>query len=837
MAALQGRYDFKTAEPDLQRRWAEQRIYEFDPQHPGPAYTVDTPPPTVSGRIHVGHVYSYTQADIMIRYHRMKGEAVFYPFGFDDNGLPTEIFTETSKGIRARDVGRRAFIEACLGLSHEVEGQFERFWKRLGLSVDWRLKYSTIDDRSRRVSQSAFLDLYRKGHVYRQEAPTLWCTTCQTGVAQADVDDKPGVESLFTTIPFTLDDGRELLIATTRPELLAACVAIFVHPGDARYKDVVGKRARTPLFDLEVPVLTDERADPEKGTGAVMCCTFGDVTDVAWWRDHKLPLRLAITEDGHMNSLAGPYAGLTVRAARARILEELAAAGLVRAQQRIEHTVGVHERGGHDLEYLVTGQWFVKLLDRKAWWLEAGRRIKWYPEHMRARYENWIEGLNWDWNISRQRYYGVPFPAWYCRACGQPVMAEEAQLPVDPQDTPPPVEACPACGAREFDPDPDVMDTWATSSVTPQICGTLLEPFGISPAEFDRRYRPMTLRPNAHDIIRTWDFYTIVRSLYLTGDIPWTDVLISGHALDPAGKKISKSKLTTAEDPTPMLEQFSADAVRYWTASVRTGGDTNLSEETFRNGSKLVTKLWNASRFALSHLDDASVGAAASPAGLNATDRWLLGRLHEVVRRATTAMDEYEFAAAKAEVERFFWTDLCDNYLELVKLRLYGGAGNGAPAENGAAGEAAARVGAQYVLSQALRAVLKLLAPFMPHITEAIYLQGFAAAEGVPSIHVSRWPQAPATWDDETARRDGEAIVEVVEAVRRWKAERQLGVGAPVGTLRIRTPAAHQAALESALVDLRGVTRAQEIELLPAPDGTPLQVTVQDAQRELVTEA
>ncbi len=339
--------------------------------------------------------------------------------------------------------------------------------------------------------------------------------------------------------------------------------------------------------------------------------------------------------------------------------------------------MGVHERGGHDLEFLVTRQWFIKLLEHKQRWIDAGRRIRWHPEHMRARYENWIEGLNWDWNISRQRYYGVPFPVWYCRACDAPIAASAAQLPVDPQESAPPVATCPRCGGADFLPDPDVMDTWATSSISPQLCGTLLEPHGTSPAEFDRRYRPMTLRPNAHDIIRTWDFYTIVRSLYLSGDVPWTDVLISGHALDPSGKKISKSKLSVAEDPTSMLEQFSADAVRYWAASVRTGGDTNLSEEVFRNGNKLVTKLWNASKFALSHLGGASLPLPEPPPQqLNATDRWLLARLHEVIRRATAAMEDYEFAIAKAETERFFWTDLCDNYLELVKLRLYGDSPN-----------------------------------------------------------------------------------------------------------------------------------------------------------------
>ncbi|MDQ3702285.1 MAG: class I tRNA ligase family protein, partial [Chloroflexota bacterium] len=696
---------------------------------------------------------------------------------------------------------------------------------------------------------------------------------------------KPGEKAFFTTFPFQLLVGQssrtreaaldtatatrtasapqmasapqvemgpnELLIATTRPELLAACVAVFVHPTDARYRDVVGKTARTPIFDLEVPVLADPRADPEKGTGAVMCCTFGDVADVAWWRDHKLPLRLAITEDGHMNDSAGPYAGLTVRAARVRILEDLRATGLIREQIQIEHTVGVHDRGGHDLEYLVTKQWFVKLLEHKERWLEAGRQIRWHPEHMRTRYENWIEGLSWDWNISRQKTYGVAFPVWYCCACGAPVLAAEAQLPVDPQETPPPLDACPACGGKEFDPDTDVMDTWATSSVTPQICATLLEPLGISAPEFEQRFRPMSLRPNAHDIIRTWDFYTIVRSLYHSGGIPWTDVLISGHALDPSRKKISKSKLQVAEDPFPMLEQFSADAVRYWAASVRTAGDTALSEDVFRNGNKLVTKLWHASKFALSHLTPGETApeAVVNGAALNATDRWLLARLHEVIRRATTAMEEYEFATAKAEVERFFWMDLCDNYLELIKLRIYGDApaANGrngdvpttAPAANGRNGDArtgdgSGAAGARYVLSQAVPAVLKLLAPFMPHITEAIFMSGFAASAGVPSIHVSRWPDAPADWDRPAARQSGAVILEVVETVRRWKAARQLSVGARVGTLRISCPAAQWDALSSARLDLQGVAQAQAVDIVAATDDSPLHVSVQEAQPEPV---
>ena len=816
MTGLPPKYDFRTAEPVIQEGWSSSGVYHFDPNHPGEAYLVDTPPPTVSGRIHVGHVFSYTQADVMIRYHRMRGRNVFYPFGFDDNGLPTEVFTENNRGVRARDVGRQAFIEACLGLSHEVEAQFERFWKRLGLSVDWRLRYSTIDPRSRRVSQAAFLQLHETGAAYRQEAPTLWCTSCRTGVAQAEIDDKEGVPSQFTTIPFGLDDGGELSIATTRPELLAACVAVFVNPGDDRFRHLVGSFATTPIFGARVPVLADAQADPNKGTGAVMCCTFGDVTDVGWWRNHQLPLKVVITPDGRMNSMAGQYEGLTLAQARARILDDLGAAGLVRAQRPIEHVVGVHERCGTAIEYLLAGQWFIRLLDRKDTWIEAGRRMRWHPDHMRARYESWIEGLNWDWNITRQRYYGGTFPVWYCRSCAHVVTATREMLPVDPQDTPPPVDACPGCGASEpgwHVADPDVMDTWATSSLSPQICATLAEPFGVDATTFESRFRPMSLRPNAHDIIRTWDFYTIVRSIYLTGDIPWTDVLISGHALDPAGKKISKSKLKAAEDPTAMLEQFSADAVRYWATSVRTGGDTALSEEVFRNGSRLVTKLWNAVRFASGFLEGYAPPRTTPIEHLNATDRWMLARLAETTTRATESLDLYEFAAARIEVERLFWTDLCDNYLELVKARLYEG---DAP-------------GAKYVLHHVLLAVTKLLAPYLSHVTEAVYLGAFAGVDGRDSIHVAAWPEPDPAWSDGATASiaAGNAILEVVEAVRRWKSERKLSVAAPLASIVVECPSPLDEALRVAMTDLRGVTRASAIEIRTVAAGP---VTVTDIQ-------
>lgn len=793
------RYDFREAEPRLARLWAEAGLYAFDAAGSGPIFTIDTPPPTVSGQLHIGHCYSYAQTDIIARYRRMCGERVFYPMGFDDNGLATERFAEKTFQRKAREMGREAFIKACLELAHQTEDRFEALWRRLGLSVDWRYRYSTISARARLVSQWSFIQLYQAGRAYAQPAPTLWCPECQTAIAQAEVDDIT-LPTQFSTLAFRLQDGRILPIATTRPELLPACVAIFVHPSDTRYTHLIGTTASiesaafSQLPVIAVPILADGLADPTKGSGAVMCCTFGDSTDVRWWRTHQLPLRAAIGRDGRMTDLAGPLAGLSITEARSRILQLLADNGQILQQETIEHNVGTHERCGTPVEYLHTRQWFIRILDQKEQLLEAGRKIRWHPEYMQTRYESWVENLQWDWCISRQRYCGVPFPVWTCKACGETILAIFEQLPVDPQTTSP-LQPC-ACGSSEFEPESDVMDTWATSSCSPLIISSWPD----DPASFAQLF-PASLRPQAHDIIRTWTFYTIVKSLFHTNELPWRETMISGHALSAERRKISKSKYHKEVGPMELIEQESADALRYWATSGRTGADSPFSPETIATGRRLVTKLWNASRFAhsrLEGLESESLASTICPYELLPTDRWLLSRLARTVAYATAELNNYEYATARAEVERFFWSDLCDNYLELAKARLYSAAG---PRQ---------RAG-QWTLYHALLTVLKLLAPYLPYMTEEIYQRLFRQWDGAISIHHSTWPPPHPEWIDPEAEETGKTILELLHQVRRYKAERGLSVGAELETLHINMQSGQRAALENALIDLKSATRARQI--------------------------
>ena len=794
---LPKRYNPRTAEPDLQTGWQENGVFHYDPASQALRFTIDTPPATVSGNLHLGHVYSYSHTDFIARFQRMNGRNVYYPMGFDDNGLPTERLVERLEGISAQDVGREAFIERCFAISEEAEEDYRALWQRLGLSIDWRYSYRTIGEHARKLAQWSFLDLYEKGLLYRQKAPAIWCPECQTAIAQAELNDLER-ESTFYSLDFRLPDGTSLPIATTRPELLPACVAVFVHPEDGRFQAYIGQEITIPYFQRAVPLLADEGADPEKGTGAVMCCTFGDTADVNWWRTHNLPLIEAMGRNGRLTESAAPFANLTGQEARQAIISALQESGELLGSEPIAQTIRTHERCDTAVEYIVTQQWFVKVLDFKEELLAAGEQIAWHPAHMKNRYTQWVENLGWDWCISRQRYFGVPIPVWTCADCGTVHLPDEAQLPINPLAERP-FTACSNCQSVDLIPEGDVFDTWFTSSLTPQIAGQ----FDLDNDLYAQTY-PFTMRPQAHEIIRTWAFYTILKSMHHFGILPFSNVAISGWGLAAAGtEKLSKSRGGGGLSPQEMIAKYSADAVRYWTASTAIGKDAIIDEAKIDAGAKLVTKLWNVARFSQRFLAD--YDPSTQPQHLTLADRWLLAQTDRLMRRVTAQFEKYDYASAKSETEQFFWRVLADNYLEMAKMRLYGG---GAEAE-----------GARFALYHALLTTLKLVAPILPHITERIYTSMFAQSDGAKSIHRAAWPLPNAGWRDDTAVSHGECLVEIATAVRRYKSQQNLGLGSELSTLYLRTKDADLGrSLLASEQDLQSITRAQTVAL-NAQDG------------------
>lgn len=784
-------YDPHEAEPRWQKFWIEQKIFAFDVKSKKPVYSIDTPPPTVSGKMHLGHAFSYTQQDFIARYKRMRGYNVFYPFGTDDNGVATERLIEKMKGVQAKEMDREQFRQLCLKtLDNELRPGYLADWKRIGMSCDWSIFYDTIDTHSQRISQRSFIELYNLGREYRKEAPTMWCPECQTGISQVECQDKE-LESTFNDIVFTVN-GKPAIIGTTRPELLPACVAVFYHPDDTRYQALKGKRAVVPLFNQSVPILPDERADPEKGTGLVMCCTFGDQTDMEWQKAHNLPIVEAIGKDGRMTEKAGIYHGQPVKGARKNILKELQEKGLLKQQKSITHAVNVHERCGIEIEFVKSKQWFIKYLDLREDMLKWGKKLHWYPDHMRARYDHWVKGLQWDWLISRQRYFGVPFPVWYCKKCDAVILASVKDLPVDPLKDTPPVKKCPQCAGTEFLPEKDILDTWATSSLTPQLASELM------PKEVQKKLFPMNLRPQAHDIITFWLFNTAVKSQLHTQMNPWQDVMISGHAQDPHGKKMSKSKGNIIE-PQEMIAKYSADALRFWAAGSTLGDDLPFQEKDLVSGKKLTTKLWNAAKLSTTHLQDYQ----KKPAQLEVIDHWILSKLRQLVGESTRALDRYEYNKPKLELENFFWHTFCDNYLEIVKDRLYNPDRWSHPS---------ARPSAQYGLYTTLLSLLKMLAPFVPHITEEIYQQYFAQKEGSQSIHQSPWPTEKEILFDASAEQVGDVAVDILATVRKMKSDRQLALNTEVETLVLSsTEKEFPTQMRSMEADLKAVTRAKSL--------------------------
>ncbi len=841
-------------EDALAARWEREGTYRFDrSKSRAQIYSIDTPPPTVSGSLHVGHVFSYTHTDIIARFQRMRGKEVFYPMGWDDNGLPTERRVQNYFGVRcdpslpydptftapekpdpstgsgssrakSRDerqpisISRPNFIELCNQLTVEDEKAFEHLWRYLGLSVDWSMTYATIAPDAQRISQLMFVRLLAKKLAYQVEAPTLWDVDFRTAVAQAELEDREQ-PAAYHKIHFHRDPGAgsPVAIETTRPELIPACVALVAHPDDARYQTLFGTEVITPLFGVRVPVKAHTLADPEKGSGIAMICTFGDTTDVTWWRELKLPVRAIVQPNGTLGPVTWGQAGwesvdaaraqaaydqltgLSAKKAQARIVELLRESGDLQGEPKpITHAVKFYEKGDRPLEIVTSRQWFIKTIDHRDAFISRGTEIAWHPPYMRARYENWVQGLNGDWCISRQRFFGVPFPVWYpIRNDGtidyaNVIVAPESRLPIDPStDVPDGYTADQRGTPGGFAGDPDIMDTWATSSVSPQLV-TKYE----SDADIFSRTFPMDLRPQAHDIIRTWLFSSVVRAHFEHDSVPWTHASISGWVLDPDRKKMSKSKGNVVT-PLALLQEHGSDGVRYWAARGGPGVDTAFDVGQMKIGRKLAMKVLNVSKFVLA--GDQADGAVSEP-----LDRGMLQNLAALVDDATAELEDYEYARALAKIESFFW-DFCDNYVEAAKSRKYGDFG------------AAAAASASTAMRLALSVLLRLLAPYLAFVSEEVWSWTQAG-----SIHRASWPARDeilrVSGTDASAKQAVFHVTEALNAIRKGKVDHKVSIGTPVRQVIYQSTDEAIACLKLVERDLKAASRTEELVLRAAAE-------------------
>lgn len=755
---LNKKYDFKEKEIKWMNYWNDEDIYEFklDGRE---IYSIDTPPPTVNGKIHIGHIFSYCQAEMIARYKRLRGYNVFYPFGFDDNGLPSERLVEKEQGMRAHEIGREKFNELCFKTTYIYEDNFKNLFKRAGFSADINNAYKTVSKLNQKISQLNFIELVEKGKCYHKESPALWCNECITSIAQAELETKT-VKTMFNYINFETTDGDIFTIATTRPELIPAIVCIFINPNDDKNSHLIGKTAHIPLIDINVPIMADDKVDADKGTGIVMCCTFGDQTDIEWWKKYNLPLKNIFTNDGKIIDSIKNYGGLSIMEARSKIIEDFKNAGYLVKQEELEHEVQTHERCGREVEYKVINQWFIDIINHKEDFIKIGNEINWYPSYMHARYNEWVNNIMWDWCISRQRYFGVPFPVWYCKNCGKIILADKNDLPVNPLISKPNIEKC-ECGCTEFIPEKDIMDTWQTSSITPLLNMRYGEENSL-----EDLLKPMGLRCNAHDIIRTWDFYSIVKSYYNFGIKPWNNIMISGFVMANKGEKISKRKENSKMEPFQLLDNYGADIVRYWAGSGKLGTDIIFSDETFLRGKKLINKIWNVSKFIEMHLTD-FIDKEFND--FEYIDKWILGKYDEIEEDFIKYLDDYEIGLALNHLEKFFW-NFCDNYIEIVKHRLY------RPEEFGDK----ARYSGQKTIYILLYKLLQDFSIYFPFITEEIYQELYHDKK---SIHLTEIKKLDYNFDNEV--KYGDILIDIISEVRGYKSLNNVSLKTIVKNLEI----------------------------------------------------
>jgi valyl-tRNA synthetase len=765
-------YNPAKAENEIRQLWDDKDIFKFDENSSKPIFSIDTPPPTISGELHMGHMFSFSHADFIARYKRMRGYNVFYPLGVDNNGLPTEVLIERTYNVTSDSLGSEKFAKLVSDNIGKYKQNYVETFKKLGLSIDMKNVYETISIPIQKISQLSFIKLFEQGRVYKAEEPVLFCPKCKTVISQMELEDKE-VESVIYTVKF-----GEIKIATTRPELLPACVAVFVNPEDSKYKGIVGKQIEVPLIGSSVKVYADSRVNPNFGTGAVMCCTFGDTTDIEWYKQYHLDLKIIIDSNGKLNY--DFLKGLSIKAARDKIVEELKGKGLIEKEEKIKHNVNVHERCGTEIEFIVKSQWKVKYLDLKEKLIELGREVNWHPEFMRIRYENWVNGLKWDWNISRQRVWGIKFPVWYCKKCGTPKIAKESELPVDPSMSKP-SEPC-ECGSTEFEPETDVMDTWATSSLTPLINAR----WGSKDNLMGKLF-PMSLRPQGYDIIATWAFTTIVKSYLHTGSVPWKDIMLSGLGLDPHGRSIHKS-LGNIIYPGSYFEKYGADTIRYWASGNLPGEDASFQEKEIIAASRLINKIWNVGRFIEMYKKPC---IEYEPSYV---DKLMLSNLNAVLKKVINDFENFDYFNARNSAEELFW-EFANDYLEIIKQRIYNH-----------------DTAALCVLAKIFLNILKLLAPIIPFSTEYIYQQLFIAnkellgkEEAEVSIHITKLPEYNPELED--LSEAWSTLASTVHYIRKWKHQNELSLNTRIKSIKINEKYRKQ--LESALEDIKNVAGAE----------------------------